>query len=89
MKDYKMYNVRINFFWDEGDDMQEFKVFVPGNTSVCELQDKIINAHNYLSHNNELYGTSGRNPETLLEFVCEQNGWKCEVMAFDIDLNFD
>ena len=32
-------NLRINFFWDDGDDMETFELTVPSNVSNAEILD--------------------------------------------------
>ena len=87
----KKYNLRINFFWDDGDDMQEFSIFVSNKTTIEEIKQALFDYHRYLDTEDETetYGRNGRNPETLLRYVCEENGWQWEWFQFDIDLNFD
>ena len=83
--------MRINFFWDDGDDIQEFALTVPDNVNVEEIEEVLFKTHNYLDREDEtdLYGTTGRNPETLLDYVCENHEWSWEEFSFDVDLNFN
>ena len=37
----------------------------------------------------DLYGTEGRNPETLVHYTCKKYGWKWAYFVFDVDLNLD
>ncbi len=37
----------------------------------------------------DLYGTMGRTPTTLLNYLCNRNGWRWQELPFDIDMNFD
>lgn len=87
----KKFNLRINFFWDDGDDMKEFALTVPDNVNTEEIKEALIKEHKYLDLEDEtdLYGTSGRDPETLLDYVCEKYEWNWEEFSFDIDLNFN
>lgn len=87
----KKYNLRINFFWDNEDDIREFSVFVPNKTTIQEVSEALIDIHRYLDTKDktETYGRNGRNPETLITYVCEECGWRWERHEFDIDLNFD
>lgn len=41
----KKYNVRINFFWDEWDDMREFVVEVPENVTIEEIKETLVKTH--------------------------------------------
>lgn len=34
-------NLRINFFWDDGDDMETFELTVPSNVSNAEILDAL------------------------------------------------
>lgn len=34
-------------------------------------------------------GINGRNPVTLLDYICEKYGWSWSDFEFDIDLNFN
>lgn len=87
----KKFNLRINFFWDDGDDMKEFVLTVPDNVNIEEIEGVLFKTHNYLCMEDEtdIYGTMGRSPETLLEYMCQNQGWSWEEFGFDIDLNFN
>lgn len=87
----KKLNLRINFFWDDGDDMWEFILKVPNNVTVDEVKENLTKTHEYLDmgDDTDLYGTSGRNPVTLLDYMCEKHGWSWEDFSFDIDMNFN
>lgn len=87
----KKYNLRMNFFWDEEDDMKEFFIYVPNAVLIDDISKELINAHEYLvfKDETEIYGKIGRNPETLIDYVCKKNKWKYEEFVYDIDLNFD
>ena len=87
----KKFNLRINFFWDDGDDMWEFRLTVPDNISIEQIKETLIKTHDYLDMEDEmdLYGTTGRHPETLLDYMCKKQGWNWEKFDFDIDLNFN
>ena len=122
------YTMRINFFWDDGDDIWNFKIIVPENVTINMVEEVLIKSHEILDNDGideedenygkcqsckhygngnycsncvegseyetdaeDLYGTSGRNPVTLIDYVCKKYGWKWEdlVFDFDIDLNFN
>ena len=87
----KRYSIRINFFWDDGDDMLEFVFVVPNNVTMEEIKETLIKTHNFLDREDEtdLYGTSGRCPVTLIDYICKEYGWKWENFSFDIDMNFN
>ena len=63
-------NLRINFFWDDGDDMETFELTVPSNVSNAEILDVLKKEHEYLCEEDEedVYGKTGRTPETLLNY---------------------
>ena len=85
-------NLRINFFWDDGDDIKEVKLTVPDNVSDNEIMETLKKEHEYLCYEDEenIYGTSGRNPNTLLNYVCDKYyGWSYFDFMYDIDVNFD
>lgn len=87
----RKYNVRLNFFWDDEDDVLEVIINTPNNVSVDDVNEALLNSHTYLDEEDEsdIYGKSGRNPETLLDYVCEKYGWNWQKIEvdFDIDLN--
>jgi hypothetical protein len=87
------YTIRINFVWDDGDDTRQFKLFVPSNVTEPEITDILSKEHEYLCKDDEedFYGTQGRCPETLLNYVCEKYNWQWQwqELELDIDLNFD
>lgn len=87
----KKFNLRMNFFWDDGDDMRKFRLTVPDNIEIEEVKEILIKTHEYLDIEDEtdLYGTTGRTPVTLLDYICKKYGWSWEDFSFDIDLNFD
>ena len=87
----KTLNLRINFFWDDGDDIWEFKLTVPSNVSEIEVTDILKKEHEYLDMEDEedIYGINGRDPITLLDYICEKYGWSWSDFEFNIDLNFN
>ena len=46
-------NLRINFFWDDGDDMETFELTVPSNVSNAEILDALKKEHEYLCEDDE------------------------------------
>lgn len=86
------YTMRLNFFWDDGDDIWEFKITVPENVTPLMVSEKLTETHNFLDmeDNEDIYGTQGRSPVTLLDYICDNNdGWSWSDFDFDIDLNFN
>lgn len=85
-------NLRINFFWDDGDDMEAFELTVPSNVSNAEILDTLKKEHEYLCEEDEedVYGKTGRTPETLLNYICNKYyGWSWRDFQYDIDVNFN
>lgn len=87
----KKYNLKINFFWDNKIDMREFSIYVPNKTTIEEVSEALKKIHKYLDTEDKTgtYKNNGRNPETLITYVCEEYGWRWEKMKFDIDLDFN
>ena len=87
----KKINLRINFFWDDGDDIWEFILTVPNNVTELEVSEILSKEHDYLDteDDEDFYGIHGRNPVTLLDYICEKYGWSWEDFYFNIDLNFN
>ena len=87
----KKYTVRLNFFWDDEDDMMEFTIIVPDNVNPMEIEDALDKEHHFLCFDDEedRYGIEGSNPETLIGYVCEKYGWTWAEHKFDIDMNFN
>jgi hypothetical protein len=87
----KTYTIRLNFFWDDGNDMREFKITVPGNITEGKITEILLKEHKYLSVDDkeDFYGIQGRDPETLVDYVCEKYNWQWQEFEYDIDLNFD
>ena len=61
MSKTKTYTMRINFFWDDGDDIWEFRIIVPENVTEDEVKAALFKSHEILDNggvdeNDELYG---------------------------------
>lgn len=87
----KTLSVRINFLWDDNNDIKEFKLTVPSNVSTSEVIDVLEKEHKYLDTEDteEIYGFQGRTPGTLLDYVCEKYGWSWDDYMFDIDIDMN
>lgn len=87
----KNINLKLNFFWDDNIDTDEFTVTVPDNVSKDDVIDVLQKGHEYLCTEDETdtYGVCGRCPATLLNYVCEKNNWQWNNFEFDINLNFN
>ena len=87
----KKINVRLDFIWDDIDDVEEFILTVPNKTTIEDIKNVLEYIHNYLDTEDrtETYDNNGRNPETLIIYACEEHGWMWEKFKFDVNLNFD
>lgn len=87
----KNINLKINFFQDDGIDINEFTVTVPDNISKDNIIDALQKEHEYLCMEDETdtYGIYDKCPVTLLNYVCEKNNWQWNNFEFDINLNFN
>lgn len=87
----KTYTLKLNFLWDEEIDTEVFKLTVPDNITEKDIYITLQTEHNYLDKKDEedLYGYLGRNPETLLDYICEKFDWDWEPFEFDMDIEFD
>lgn len=87
----KTLTIRINFTWDDEDDLWQFKLIVPNNVTTECVEEILIKEHNYLcdEDDTDLYGNVGRCSVTLLDYICEKYGWKLVDNDFDIDLNLN
>ena len=56
--DMKTLNLRINFFWDDGDDIWEFKLTVPSNVSEIKVADILKKEHEYLDMEDQIGSVS-------------------------------
>ena len=83
--------IRINFLWDDEDDIWKFKLSVPESATIEEVTETIIREHNFLSGDDDtdVYGNLGRNPTTLLDYVCRKYNWEWFDMVYDIDIKLD
>lgn len=85
----KKITVRLNFTWDDCDDIKGAMIYVPECVTEDDVTEEIVNAHNFLCNEDEtdIYGIEGRTPGTLLNYVCEKNSWEWFDIEFDVDLN--
>lgn len=85
-------NIKLNFMWDDCVDSDTFTVTVPENVDKNDIMQAMEKEHEYLCRDedgNDTYGTCGRTPGTLLNYVCEKNGWQWKNFEFDIDVYFN
>lgn len=80
--------VKITFLWDDENDERLFTIIVPPNLTVDEVIDIIEDEHNYLCFEDDTdrYGNDGRNPETLLQHICEKYNWEYTPFICDIEI---
>lgn len=86
---YVKHTVRINFTWDDGDDMQKFIITTRKGITDEDIKRELIDTHKLLDEEEDYYGINGRNPESLVSSVCETNGWSWCGMEYDVDINLD
>lgn len=86
------YIMKLTYLWDGCNDICEIKITVPSNITPLMISEKLQQAHDFLDQEDEedIYGTQGRCPETLLDYICERNeGWNWSHLQYDGDLIFD
>ena len=90
-KDKNLYNIKLNFLFDDGNDEKIVQICVPINISAEKVCEVLMQEHDYLCFEDESdrYGICGREPGTLLDFVCEKYKWEWKSMDYDIDLEFE
>lgn len=80
----------INFPWHGEDDMWKFKLMVPSSVTETNVADILKKEHEYLSIDGKgPYGIYGRNPVTLLDYVCKKYDWSWSDFEFDVDLTLN
>lgn len=85
------YKLRINQLWNGEDDMWEFRIVVPNNVTVEEVQETLLKTHKFLDEEDTegIYEHDGRSPVTLLDYIYEKYGWQWEDFGFDIEFSMD
>lgn len=85
--------LKLTFLWDEGPDEKLVIISTPKGICVTkhDIQRALEEGHEYLCHEDEedRYGINGCNPETLVEYVCKQHGWKWHELEFESELKFN
>lgn len=76
--------VRLDFFYDDEDAIDQFILMVKSGTSFDDVEDELLKAHKFLCKEDEtdLYGKCGRIPLTLINYVCEKK-WM-EILQFRV-----
>lgn len=87
----KNYIMELTFQWDEENDTKQVVIETPDDVSVDVVTDALNKGHEYLCFEDEedRYGNDGREPETLVGYVCRKYGWKWRRLGFDTCLIFD
>ena len=84
----RTYRVKISFLWDDGSDEKIFLITVPNTTSLQTVEEEVRKMHEYLcSSEGDIYGATGRNPDTLMEQLQEYTCWQIEEeMPADLEI---
>lgn len=87
----KTLNVKLNFLWDDYNEILRCELHVPVTTNLQDIMYILEKEHEYLTTKDptDRYGTCGRNPATLLDYVSEKYGWLWTKLCFDIDMDFE
>lgn len=90
----RVITTQVGFNWDDGVETQIAKLHVPDKYGWEDIANEIEKTHNYLDLEDEedIYGTQGRNSETLLNYLCETHkdeGWQWEPLDIDVDMELD
>ena len=89
------YAVRMNFLCDDGSDYYrgEYAITVSGDVTAEQVQKILKETHSRLVMGDEdcadVYNMGGCNPEALIDYVCQKNGWRYEKIEYDIDIDLD
>ena len=59
------------------------------NYTNCNICSECYEGSEYIPVEDDVYGTAGRTPETLLEYVCEKMGWRWQKLEYDIELELN
>lgn len=87
----KKHIVNLFFNWDEGNEGGLYEVETPDNVTDFDLRVDIEEAHDFLCEEDEecRYENNGRDPETLLEYLSEKNGWDWNSLEPDIEIELE
>lgn len=91
-KNTHRHQCEITFRWDEGDETCVIDIYTPEDVTDKKVNEVLVNTHEKLCEEEDIYGTMGRCPETLATEVCGNNGWAWRVhedSANDIELTLD
>jgi len=87
------YTIELTFgFHDNYEDSVLANITVPSNLSKDDVMRILQETHASLDRDysdafeESIYGTQGREPEVLLEYVCQKYGWNWELEEPDIEL---
>lgn len=80
----------LNFQWDDGPESRTIVLTVPKDVTDEDIIAVIKDCHRVLCEDEDdmdIYGTEGRSPETLMNYVCEVRGWSWKDVNFALDLD--
>lgn len=80
----------LNFQWDDGPDSRTIILTVPKNMTDEDIITVIKDSHRILCEDEsgaDIYGTEGRSPETLMNYVHDTHGWSWRDVDFALDLD--
>lgn len=80
----------LNFQWDDGPESRTIVLTVPKDVTDENIIAVIKDCHRVLCEDEDdmdIYGTEGRSPETLINYVCEVHGWSWKDINFALDLD--
>lgn len=85
----KTYNIFITFIENDPTDNNLFQITVPSTVSKFDINRIIRTEHTILDEDPEqtIYGSGGRNPETLLDFICQKYNWSYKPLQKDLSIS--
>jgi len=87
--------LKLKFLWDDGEDILNCIMIVPYGTDEQTIMELLQTTHEYLctKDQTDYYGTNGRTPEALLDYVCEHcvatGKWRWAALKPDIELELE
>lgn len=80
----------LNFQWDDGPESRTIILTVPKDKTDEDIIATIKDCHRVLCEDEDdmdIYGTEGRSPETLMNYVRDARGWSWRDIDFALDLD--
>lgn len=88
-----IFPLELNFMWDEGPETNTVIIISESDVTVTDAIGIIKAAHDKLCEQdredeNSLYGTNGRNYETLMNYICDEfyPDWSWRPVKDAVDL---